>query len=958
MAAIADPSHDDDRDASPASLPAGAAEAASAFSRAEPCSLQDLPARLSAAMSARGAHPARTVVLLPFGQLMAPARRAWATYAPDGFAPRFETTLSWAARHAFAPGPDDLSFDRAVDLLTARSLLERAGLAEDAGVLAPRLVEAAWQMAPLAAAVLPAGRGAWAQSAVAGSGLGLEHPMMALEAALARIAVEWAAASAHVTDRVLAQEAGALDLLVVLEGLQPDPVARALARHLGLGPGPEGGQAESDRQNGLGRPAGLGRAEVWPVEVPQPMGRIALHACPDPADEAERAAACVMHHLDQGRAPVALAAVDRVLTRRIRAMLGARGVRIADETGWKLSTTRAAAQFMGLLRAARWDAPSDEVLDWLKHLPAASTPALRALERRLRREGLRSWLEVGEGAQDANAENAVNASNAAKDAPVTGSAEGDLVRQANAWRERLRQPRPLPRWQQALRELLQETGAWPALEADPAGAQLISVLGLDEAGQHLWACLPQAGRRMGLDELAAWAGEALEAASFLPAPPEQPQVVVLPFNQLLARRFEALVVPGCDEVRLAPSPEPPGPWTAGQRRALGLPSREDLEQALRTAWRAALALPEVDLLWRGCDDKGDPVLPSPLVQQLRLSGLGREGTDPRVALAVAPSPVLPPQPRAPQLVVRELSASAYGDLRRCPYRFFALRQLGLQEAAEIDVELGKRDFGNWLHEVLHQFHEALAQAGQADRAQRAALMDRAAEGAKRKLGLQDGEFLPFEAGWPQLREGYLAALEKFEASQGARYEAGEQSRDAGLGPVRLVGRIDRIDRVGTADASGVIGRMVMDYKTESADVTRKRVKNPMEDTQMAFYAALIGEEGLQGCYVNVGERGETLFIAQPGLEEAREALVAGILGDMERIAAGAPLQALGAGTACDHCAARGLCRKDFWTADDATAIAAPSGSITAPSGPSSASAGQSAASAQLSPASGASEDLQ
>jgi hypothetical protein len=180
-------------------------------------------------MAARRAHAARTVLLLRFGQLLAPSRRFWAAHAPDGFTPRFETTLSWAARFGFAPGPLDLCFERALDLLTARSLLERTGLGAQAGVLAPRLLELAWQLAPLGAALVPERRGAWAQSAIAAGSLNLDHPHMALEVALARIAIEWVATSAHVTDRLLLKEAGALDLLVVLEGLQPDPVARALA---------------------------------------------------------------------------------------------------------------------------------------------------------------------------------------------------------------------------------------------------------------------------------------------------------------------------------------------------------------------------------------------------------------------------------------------------------------------------------------------------------------------------------------------------------------------------------------------------------------------------------------------------------------------------------------------------------------------------------------------------------
>jgi len=46
--------------------------------------------------------------------------------------------------------------------------------------------------------------------------------------------------------------------------------------------------------------------------------------------------------------------------------------------------------------------------------------------------------------------------------------------------------------------------------------------------------------------------------------------------------------------------------------------------------------------------------------------------------------------------------------------------------------------------------------------------------------------------------------------------------------------------------------------------------------------------------------------------QSRAALLHGIEDDMARIAAGAALPALGEGAACDYCAARGMCRKDFW----------------------------------------------
>jgi ATP-dependent helicase/nuclease subunit B len=128
-----------------------------------------------------------------------------------------------------------------------------------------------------------------------------------------------------------------------------------------------------------------------------------------------------------------------------------------------------------------------------------------------------------------------------------------------------------------------------------------------------------------------------------------------------------------------------------------------------------------------------------------------------------------------------------------------------------------------------------------------------------------------------------------------------------LGTVKLVGRIDRIDRLADGTA------LVLDYKTESAAKSASRVKEPLEDTQMAFYAALLGEDAVQGAYVNVGERDGTKAYVQPDLAAARDALVEGIQDDLARIAQGQPLPALGDGAACEYCQARGLCRKDFWS---------------------------------------------
>jgi ATP-dependent helicase/nuclease subunit B len=378
-------------------------------------------------------------------------------------------------------------------------------------------------------------------------------------------------------------------------------------------------------------------------------------------------------------------------------------------------------------------------------------------------------------------------------------------------------------------------------------------------------------------------------------------------SQMLGRPFAALVMAGCDEVRLSPSPEPPGNWTAAQRAVLGLPAREELEATMRAAWHAALQTPVCDVLWRTGDEAGEALLPSTLVQLLKLdSFISVTTADPRIERSVSMRPVLPPLPVGAALPVSDLSQSAYEDLRDCPYRFFALRQLGLAQVDELDTEVGKRDFGNWLHEVLKRFHEGLAVNGVTDAGQWSQWMDVASVEVTKAMALEEGDFLPYAASWPAVRDGYLAWLAQHVA-QGTQFDSAEAGHRQNIGTVALHGRIDRIDA--TSDG----GVLVLDYKTENSAKTTARVKSPSEDTQMAFYAALLPDHTLRAAYVNVGEN-TTKMVEQKQVMQARDALIQGIVSDMQRIAAGAALPALGDGDACVYCRARGMCRKDFWAA--------------------------------------------
>ncbi len=660
--------------------------------------------------------------------------------------------------------------------------------------------------------------------------------------------------------------------LFVLEGVTFDPLADAL-----LDQGGERALRLVWRAAHPGQPVPVARAL-------------------DVGDEVDLTAALILRHLEQGRAPVALVANDRFLTRRVSAQLDQRGVTLRDETGWTLSTTRMAAHAMGALRACGRDAGSDEVLAWLKSSPAFPVATVSALETVVRNSGEAQWdrfMQRHTGGQ-------AGSTSAWKFKPDLSS----FLSTVQELRAGMHDDRALAGWLAALRTLLQATGHWQPMGQDAAGEQAIRALRLAAHGGAEIARHEAAGQRWTWTAFVSWVDAVLESQRYIPPQKPDAQVVILPIGQVMARGFAALVMPGCDERQLNASPDPQGPWSAAQRALLGLPARADIESAQRLAWTHAIAAPLCQLLWHEKELGNEPVLPSQLLQELQLKGLTTTLPDSRQWREFAVAPIGRARPQGDRLTVVSVSASAYEDLRRCPYRFFALRQLGLRERDEIKEEVDKRDFGIWLHEVLRRFHESHLPDAAADLQER--LLEQSAQAATRALHLDEAQFLPFLAVWPNMKSGYLKWLAK-RRGRGITFDAAERWLEHDLLRFKLVGRVDRIDRMSD-------GRPILiDYKTEGAQKTARRIAEPLEDVQLAFYAALQGEDRPLASYLNIGERGEVQERAHPLLEQAREALLDGLWKDFERIGSGTPLPALGEGESCEHCAARGLCRKDFWS---------------------------------------------
>lgn len=845
----------------------------------------------------RGVELRDTVVLLPFAQLLGPARVAFARHA--AWLPRIETSQT-LARSLGPPARAQtmqLGLDAATDLLAARRLLDDEAWARDAWGRDPRgqahavavLVDTAHALWRAASAVAPVTRPAWWARA-----RGLLGPVSgpgAAERRLARVALEWAALGiAPSTDRLFALRPGAW---VVLQAGGPDPFAQAL---LDAAPGPTPCLlVDADP------PAG----RLWPSGAQHAPPALAV--CDGFEHEAQAAAAQVVAHLQRGEQPVALVAQDRVLVRRIRALLERSGATLLDETGWTLSTTRAAGAVMALLRAAADGAGTDALFDWLKSVESwpgwRDAPArIAALEAECRRAQLARVAALAH-------------------LPLEGP-NAAFRTEVLALLRRFAAPGPAEpgAWLVRLGEALAACGMTTALQGDDAGRQVLAALRLDTPPAN-WPAGMQAQAAAPLDAAAftAWVDAIFERATYRPgergvAPV---QVVVAPLVQVMLRPFAAIVLPGADDAQFGTLPAPHALLAETLLRELGLPDAESRRQAEATALAHALQVAPMTLLRRRLDAR-EPRSDSLLVERLRLE-LQRAGrdlapwTDPRPLAAPDAAPMVRPAPAAAELLPPKVSASAAEALRACPYRWFALHLLGLAEDNELEAEIEKRDYGNWLHDVLQRFHAG--RAAPADAASERERLDAVGREVQQERRIDDAEFLPFAASFDVFVPRYIAWLHRRDA-EGKAWRESESDRELplpGLADIALRGRIDRIDT--TPAGGGATGLEVIDYKTGGSQGLEEKVRQPFEDTQLAVYAALVAGEGrpTKAIYLAVDSTKALKEVEHRQVERSAAALVEGLGHDLRRLQAGAGLPALGEGQTCDYCAARGLCRRDHWS---------------------------------------------
>jgi ATP-dependent helicase/nuclease subunit B len=634
--------------------------------------------------------------------------------------------------------------------------------------------------------------------------------------------------------------------------------------------------------------------EPWSVPPISTPAGLALCEAASLEDEALRGAQTIVRWLESGKSRVAIIAQDRVVARRIRALLERAQIFVADETGWKLSTTRTAAAIGAFLDLVATRAETAALLDFLKSPFVLAdvvdkSARVMAIEAALRGANVTGGWEAVFGA-------------------VTGDGSAREMLQRIADQSRLFAGRKtLREWIEVSDRALMALGMRDALAKDAAGAQVIAMFGalMLECGasDHVFS----------FSEWRSFVGLQLEATPFTP-PDFDRRVVMLQLNGARLRSFDAVLMVGADAEHLPSRNNETLFFANAVRRELGLATREVRQRMqLRDFTELLVSNRQVVLSWQS-HKNGEPNPRSRWIERLQLM-LDRAGAEPiadhRVSidpLSLAPRPVPKPAPRAPHLLPNKLSASGYNSLVACPYQFFASRMLGLSALEELSDMPEKRDYGDWLHKILTAYHETLR-----DRAiamhERAALLTEISEKIFRSEVARTAAALGYYARWQKIIPAYLAWANDRE-TRGWYFQAGEQWFEKIVswpgGTITLHGRIDRIDRNDAGE------RAVLDYKTRSLQALRDKLRE-REDHQLAFYGMLSDTPVAHAHYVALeAMKDKTGDAAAPSYDEWQRALQEQLVSTMRAIGLGAALPAAGIEQVCQFCDVRGLCRKGTW----------------------------------------------
>ncbi len=659
----------------------------------------------------------------------------------------------------------------------------------------------------------------------------------------------------------------------------------------------------------------------------------------------------IEQQLIAGKTNIALVAQDRLVARRTRALLSRLGpsLKIQDETGWKLSTTRAAAALNSWLELLRAPPDGPSAIDLLEFLQNPFLDLAKCLRSTGIREkdsliGLLAQLEDVLMASQAKAgwetfhmaiEGSVAHGSAAPN-PLLLELLQSIRGRLNRWRG-IRMNCAVAH--QYLMDDLVLMGMEQGLEKDPAGKQLLALLEtFDFDAEHRQIS-------MRLNEWLSLLKTVIEESSYEEVGiAASATLSILPLSSTRFRSFESVVMVGCDERQLPAFSEPPLFFSDALNRLLGGSSVEaQFIQQARDLSQLLISFSSVDFLWQSKSKSGEPLRPSAWIQRLQIALPHWQARNASALFSPRSTFALPSHMAVARLDVGlpmpvSMSPSAYKALRECPYRYYVRSLLGLRKLKGFEEGFDASLAGQTLHKILRNFYHVMKSDAHKQessipsdietrhvwlRQQLTQISEqvfkRLIEGDARVLGvLRDWQKqIPSFIQWQLNREAQ--GWEFYDAEVKVGFDLPFTDLDGCERYIRIEGYADRFD----ISIHNPKSASVIDYKNQSLTKVEWRAEAVLDDPQLLIYARASNESNkIPGRQVNEAEwvalkadvkKGNAVrTVAIEAMPDLMQEFSEQITEDVQSLWSGKPMKAFAPDSVCQYCEARGICRKGMW----------------------------------------------
>ena len=657
--------------------------------------------------------------------------------------------------------------------------------------------------------------------------------------------------------------------------------------------------------------------------------RLHILGVSDFEQQAQAVALFIRAALADGSQRIGIVCEDRLLARRLRALLERSNIHLHDAVGWALSTTYAASVLESWLECIELDFPHQAVLELLKSplLVASEDDELLKLIYRFEQD-IVLHENIGSGLQRYKKAIEYRSRRFEHWSDSTRAALLELVQDLGETAAGMQQyPASDFKLAAALSELIKsmrQLQRTEFLQTDPAADQILQVL----------ETLHQSASRQSItvtwSEFRNVIKRNMEAEYFQSDQSGFRQVVLLNLQQSGLQNFDALVVAAADEHHL------PGDlghlpfFNHSVRRALDLPDRNRQLRIKEKLFRALLESSQSTLLTWQKESKGEPVAashwltalsvfhqqaynndlePIALKQWLQNSALLPSKSDDDVPA----NPEAQPTPGiGPVKPPTRLTVSAHQRLIDCPYRFYIYDILQLKPLDEIRETLQKSDYGNLVHRCLEAFHIGIDRfpgpfTEKLDEEHRTVAIH-SLEKISQYVFRKDVEDNFQHRAWLQRWLEFMPFYIDWQIEHGNNWQiiAGEKRSDFDLeSQLNIRGRIDRVERSGKRIN-------LIDYKTGNTPGNDEIESG--EEVQLVSYSFLL-EHVSSVQYLGIDGRygvNDKSIVSDDELRELQQSIKERLINLMQRIRDNEPMPAHGDEKTCSFCDAAGICRRAVW----------------------------------------------